>query len=250
MRLILSVLVYLALSGSGLASNPTGPGKVDFARDVYPLLQRTCFECHGPEKQKGSLRLDSRAALLEGGDFGPPIVPGKPDESELLRRVALPKGTDGVMPARGEPLSKEQIGILREWVNGTQVTNVTDLNDTQSLAPAGYSSFDFVPTYGGGFNPVPAEQWFRVDDIEVFTRQPFWRQQAREGHGQKVSLLVQPKWINNWLVEKFAKWREGGPAMETEVQANLQSSALVFGAIESARSGAPLRVQDFIKSFG
>jgi predicted dehydrogenase len=104
-------------------------------------------------------------------------------------------------------------------------------------------------------------EYFRIDcengsvvmnhrDIEVFTRQPFWRQQTREGKGQKIQLLVQPKWINNWLVEAFAKWREGGPALDTEVQQNLQSSALVFGAIESKQKGAPVRVQDFIKSFG
>jgi predicted dehydrogenase len=104
-------------------------------------------------------------------------------------------------------------------------------------------------------------EYFRVDcengsmilnhrEVEVFTRQDLWRQQHREGRGQKIQLLAQPKWINNWLVEKFAKWREGGPAVETEVQANLQSSALVFGAIESKRTGVPVRVQDYIKSFG
>ncbi len=105
------------------------------------------------------------------------------------------------------------------------------------------------------------KEYFRVDcengtailnhrDIEVFTRQDIWRQQHREGHGQKIELMVQPKWINTWLIEKFASWREGGPAMETEVQANLQGSALVFAAIESTRRGAPVRVQDFIRSFG
>jgi cytochrome c553 len=43
----------------------------DFARDVYPVLQRACFECHDAKKQKGKLRLDSRAAALRGGDGGP-----------------------------------------------------------------------------------------------------------------------------------------------------------------------------------
>src|SRR5262245_19689080 len=100
MRLVAAGFFLFAFAPSSAAAEPP---QVDFARDVFPLLQRTCFECHGPEKQKGSLRLDSRAAILEGGEQGPAIVPGKPDESELLRRVALPKGTDGVMPARGEP---------------------------------------------------------------------------------------------------------------------------------------------------
>ena len=87
-------------------------------------------------------------------------------------------------------------------------------------------------------------------DIEVFRRQDIWRQQHREGAGQKIALLVQPKWINNWLIELFAQWRTGGPPVETQVASNLQASALVFGAIESQRSGAPVKLQDFIASFG
>ena len=62
--------------------------------------------------------------------------------------------------------------------------------------------------------------------------------------------MIQPKWINNWLIELFAKWRAGGPPVETQVASNLQASALVFGAIESQRAGAPVKVQDFIASFG
>ncbi len=80
-------------------------------------------------------------------------------------------------------------------------------------------------------------------DVEVFMRQGIWRQQHREGQGQKVALLAQPKWINHWLIEQFARWREGGPPMETRVEENVQASALVFAAIESSRSGAPVRVQ-------
>lgn len=87
-------------------------------------------------------------------------------------------------------------------------------------------------------------------EIEVFTRQDFWRQQHREGQGQKISLLAQPKWINNWLVELFAKWREGGPEMETNAEANLQSAALVFGAVHSQRTGGIVKIQDYIASFG
>ena len=63
-------------------------------------------------------------------------------------------------------------------------------------------------------------------------------------------MLVQPKWINNWLIEQFAKWRAGGPQMETHVAANVQASALVFGAIHSQRTGSLVKVQDYIASFG
>ena len=94
----------------------TASAATDFARDVFPVLQRACFECHGAEKQKGKLRLDSRDAALRGGDSGAALVPGKADASEMLRRVLLPKGDDEVMPNRGELLSKNEIGHLREWI--------------------------------------------------------------------------------------------------------------------------------------
>ena len=84
-------------------------------------------------------------------------------------------------------------------------------------------------------------------DVEVFMRQDFWRQQHREGQGQKIAPLVQPKWINHWLIEKFARWRDGGPAMETRVEENVQASALVFAAIQSARTGLPVRVQSLLQ---
>ena len=85
-------------------------------------------------------------------------------------------------------------------------------------------------------------------DVEVFMRQDFWRQQHREGQGQKIAPLVQPKWINHWLIEKFARWRDGGEPMETRVEENVQASALVFAAIESSRSGAPVSVQSLVEA--
>jgi predicted dehydrogenase len=86
-------------------------------------------------------------------------------------------------------------------------------------------------------------------DLELFLRQDVPRNQVREGQGQKVPKLVQPKWINSWLVQQFAEWRVGGPPMATHVENNLQSMALVFGAIESARTGNAVRVQDYLAGF-
>ena len=69
---------------------------------------------------------------------------------------------------------------------------------------------------------------------------------APEGTGDALPLRDQPKWANAWLVEKFCDWVEGGPVMETQVEANLQSVALVFGAIESSRTGQPVQVQQLL----
>ena len=69
----------------------------------------------------------------------------------------------------------------------------------------------------------------------------------QEGTGEKVPLLEQPKWANAWLIEKFVRWLDGREPMETNVEDNLQSVALVFSAIESSRTGKPVRVQNFLK---
>ena len=61
-----------------------------------------------------------------------------------------------------------------------------------------------------------------------------------------IPLLEQPKWTNAWLIEKFVHWLEGGEPMETNVEDNLQSVALIFAAIESNQTGQPVKVQEFL----
>ena len=68
-----------------------------------------------------------------------------------------------------------------------------------------------------------------------------------EGTGEKIPLLEQPKWANTWLIEKFVNWLDGGEPMETNVEDNLQSVALVFAAIRSSRSGQPVKVQELLE---
>ncbi len=84
-------------------------------------------------------------------------------------------------------------------------------------------------------------------EIEIFTRTGLPRQRSREGQGEKVSLLTQPKWLNTWLIEKFCRWLDGGPEMETNVAANVHASALVFASIESQRSGAVVKIGNFLR---
>ena len=107
---------FVALNSAAGADNvrPAQSDKaaVDFARELYPVLQRSCLECHGAKKQEGDLRLDQRQAVLESGT----VVAGNPDDSELLRRITLPRGHDEIMPAIGEPLHTKQIHIIRRWI--------------------------------------------------------------------------------------------------------------------------------------
>lgn len=68
----------------------------------------------------------------------------------------------------------------------------------------------------------------------------------REGEGNEIPLLEQPKWMNTWLVEQFVQWLDGGPQMETNIEDNLQSVALIFAAIQSSQTGQPVKVQDLL----
>jgi hypothetical protein len=96
---------------------PAADRKIDFAKDVQPILSSRCYECHGEKKQKAELRWDVKSIALKGGEHGTPILPNKSAESLMIQMVAGLKGSDLRMPAKGEPLSAEQIGILRAWID-------------------------------------------------------------------------------------------------------------------------------------
>jgi hypothetical protein len=89
---------------------------VDFDREIRPLLQERCIECHGEKKQKGELRLDAKVHAFKGGHEGPAILAGKADASPLFQRVTS-TDEDEKMPPKGEPLKPAQISLIREWVN-------------------------------------------------------------------------------------------------------------------------------------
>jgi mono/diheme cytochrome c family protein len=91
---------------------------VDFERQIKPLLEKSCVQCHGPEKQKGKLRLDTREGLLKGGDAGEAIAKGKPDESEFFRRVIAAPDDEEVMPPKGKAdhLTAAEIDLVKRWI--------------------------------------------------------------------------------------------------------------------------------------
>ena len=89
---------------------------VDFVRDIQPILETHCYECHGPKKARNGLRLDGRAAAFKGGDSGSAIVPGNSEQSLLVRRVLGLDGEDR-MPKDEDPLTPAQIAQIRAWID-------------------------------------------------------------------------------------------------------------------------------------
>src|SRR5262245_32715574 len=110
-RLIIASFVAAGIAGgAGRAEE-----RVDYLRQVKPVLKARCLACHGVLKHESGLRLDTAALALKGGGGGPVIKPGNAAASELIRRVAAPEG-QGRMPPEGDPLKPEQIAALRAWV--------------------------------------------------------------------------------------------------------------------------------------
>jgi hypothetical protein len=105
-------------AGANAAELPEAAKRtVQYLADVHPILAEHCLSCHGAEKQKGGLRLDSREAALAGGSsYGPAIVPGKSEESPLVLFVAhLEEGME--MPPEKEMLPERTVALLRAWID-------------------------------------------------------------------------------------------------------------------------------------
>ena len=101
---------------------PSDAKNVTYAGQIKPIFEKSCIKCHGPEKQKGKLRLDSLDAVLKGGQDGKVVLPGKSAESVLVHNVAHVGVEDSFMPPPDNkdkipPLNREQIGLIRAWID-------------------------------------------------------------------------------------------------------------------------------------
>ncbi|HKH62380.1 MAG TPA: c-type cytochrome domain-containing protein [Flavitalea sp.] len=106
---------------------------------VKPLLQRKCYGCHGKSKQKGGLRLDDSLRLFKGGKDGIVLIAGKADESEMIKRLLLPRNHEDHMPPKEKPqLNEREIAVLHWWIaSGAPFhKKVQELPQTEKVKPA------------------------------------------------------------------------------------------------------------------
>ena len=121
-RQFLPALAFSLCAGAAFAQIP------DFARDVLPIFETSCTICHGAELQEGQLRLDSEAAVMQGGVFGRVVAPGDSDASPLVRRLL---GKDEPqMPMGGDPLSPEELSVIRAWIGSLSPSAIEDRAST------------------------------------------------------------------------------------------------------------------------
>ncbi len=107
-----------------------------FTSEVLPIFDTHCVSCHGPERQRAGLRLDTAVGTLAGGNSGPVLVAGHPERSRLLQLVTLPPDHDDIMPPKGDPLTAAQVGIIRAWIaTGAEAGGVAALPPPPVMAP-------------------------------------------------------------------------------------------------------------------
>lgn len=147
------LIVGLSLSGASAFAEPAparlpppaAKSGVTYAADIRPLFEVSCFRCHGADRQKGKLRLDSLAAVLKGSEDGPVVIPGDSAKSPLVVAIARldpdsamppmrkphgggpnkgaapagsrPAGGPPGAPPPAQPLTPEQVGLVRAWID-------------------------------------------------------------------------------------------------------------------------------------
>ncbi|MFO0953169.1 MAG: DUF1549 domain-containing protein [Isosphaeraceae bacterium] len=146
---------------------PAAAGPVDFEKDVRPILAGRCFSCHGPEKQKGGLRLDRKAEALAGGGSGRALTPGDSANSLLVEYVS---GVDPtmVMPPMGPRLTAQEVGRLRAWIDRGAAWS--EKAAEISNAPSGASRSDhwsFQPVRRPEVPSIRGKEWVR-NPVDAF----------------------------------------------------------------------------------
>lgn len=166
----LLVVATFAVAVTAAAAEPAADGESFYKEQVLPLLQKRCLECHShAEDIEGGLTLDSRSGWEQGGDTGPALVPGKPDESLLIKAVRY-ADPELQMPPDGR-LSPAEVAILERWIAGGAAApaddTVTSRPKTSIDIAAGKNHWAFQPVVAAMPPAVRDTSWPR-DDVDRF----------------------------------------------------------------------------------
>lgn len=127
-----------------------------FVSRVEPIFEDKCVQCHGPEKKKGKLRLDAFEYVMRGGKDGSVVKPGDPMNSELFRRVTLPRDDKDAMPAEGKPgLTATELKVIEFWIASGATEKVTAEKVKASAPPEPVKLI--VPPIAPDYRPRSAE---------------------------------------------------------------------------------------------
>jgi mono/diheme cytochrome c family protein len=140
----------LGLAGLAGAHSGTARGETTFYQArIAPIMDRHCVVCHGPEKQKAKLRVDTFEWLMKGAESGEVIKPGDVKGSELYRRITLPASEEEVMPSDGKPLlTRDEIKNIELWIAGG-ASPTKGMADFAGAPPLGRLKTAEAPLTGG-----------------------------------------------------------------------------------------------------
>lgn len=165
------------------------PNAVDYFEDIRPLLEKRCYDCHQGQKAQGGLRLDDRESVLKGGESDESaIVQGKANESRLIDRITS-KDEGIVMPPKGEPLTDEEIALLKRWINDGAVWPQFDVDKFEPTPLADEFAFlrrVTLDTVG----VTPTE-----DEINLFLNDGPVTRRAKAID----RLLADQRWADHWM---------------------------------------------------
>ena len=150
---------------------PAASAKVDFTRDIKPILEHSCVRCHGPEKPKSRFRLDNREDALKGGENGIVILPGQGGKSSLIHYVAgLVEDMEMPPKGKGDALTPVQIGLLRTWIDQGV--------EWETAAPPPKLNLVMLPTFS----------WTTVNGDEKQFREHRWMREGWNGGLEQFEL--------------------------------------------------------------
>jgi uncharacterized membrane protein/mono/diheme cytochrome c family protein len=121
---------------------------------VRAIFAHNCTKCHGEVKSKGDLRLDTKEFIMKGGENGAVIIGGNPAESDLIRRIKLPRSHKDAMPSKGNKLTKEEIAVLEFWVKQGAPWPEGELKSMYKVAALEPRMPEIPPASGDLVNPV------------------------------------------------------------------------------------------------
>lgn len=150
---------------------------------VKSIFAHNCYKCHGPEKVKGDLRLDNKEMIFRGGESGPLLVAGNPAESEIYRRITLPRDHEDVMPQKGKVLPEKEIAIIETWIkkgapwpddDKEKVFRTASLEPRNPALPTGSSRFNNpVDIWVNNYFEKHEVKWPSAVDDRIFLRRVF-----------------------------------------------------------------------------
>lgn len=183
-------IVFLVLAALVSAEDklpPAAARKVSFEADVEPILRKRCYACHGPQMQTSGFRVDDRESALKGGNSGAVIKAGDSAASPFILRVAGAKDLMR-MPPGGAPLTTEQVGILRAWID-QGVTYPAHAVAAKPTAPKSNTFWSFQPVRKPEPPPVMNRAWVR-NPVDAFVLDRLERERIQPSpEAAKATLL-------------------------------------------------------------